>query len=73
MKGNICVTLDSPHNRYREGFHTIDGKIVYVGYLPIAKQRAYEQLIREWCKDHDRKDWPELVLAWIDEKKRLQK
>jgi hypothetical protein len=71
-KGNVCVTLDSPHNRYRDGFPTIDGKIVYPGFLPIGKQRVYEQLINEWCKGRPRKDWPALVTAWEAEKKRLK-
>jgi hypothetical protein len=72
-KGNVCVSIDSPHLKLWETFPRDNGYTKYFAYVPKHRLPAYEEAWRAWCSEHDRKDWPQMIFDWAEEKKRLQK
>ena len=70
-KGNVCVTIESPHLKLWATYPKDHGFTKYFGYVPKHRLAAYEEMWRVWCSEHPRKDWPEMIAIWAEEKKRL--
>lgn len=73
IKGNTTVTIDSPHLRLWTTYPTHKGFTKALEYVPKRERAAYEDQWRDWCRKHDKKDYPQWILDWPETKKRLEK
>jgi hypothetical protein len=72
MKGNTPASIDMPGMEWRKDFPRFNGYVMALEYVPKNKRKAYEDAIREWCKTHEKRMWPDWIVQWPDTKKRLE-
>ena len=73
MKGFTTVTIDSPHLKGRETWPRYKGWVMAMEYVPKKDRISMNSLWQDWARLHpNRKEWPEWLLTWADDRKRLE-